>query len=165
MSLQLPDYIPTELIKTLGSLASIASGYLNVKRAIIDSGRAERTVTGRITGILTEEEKKVILDEPSQIDIVRLDDKEALQIISPEILQSALDRIKRAKERYLQIIAKGEIYHIDEAQAVTRNEICLLLRLVLDHNNGHFPDNSDLLKIWREFRCTQLHPMYSFGSY
>jgi hypothetical protein len=158
------DFDPTELIRTLGSLASISSGYLNVKKAFVDSNRARRDSGGGLTGTLTPEETRSILQLPIRASGPSSPDTSALQIISPELLESATYRLKMAQDRLVRVIREGRISEIEDEEAITRREVCYFLSIILQHNGGQFPHASSLGRIWQQFRCTPLYPQFGIRS-
>lgn len=158
------DFDPTELVRTLGSLASIASGYFNVKKAIVDGNPARRSVDGDLQGTLSKEETTSILQQPIRASAVSPQDKAALQVISREVLESATERMKAAQERYVQAIKKGQISEIEEEEAITRREVCFFLSTILINNLGRFPLGTSLEIVWQQFRCTPLYPQYGIRS-
>jgi len=158
------DFDFTELIKTLGSIASISSGYLNVKKAIVDNGRAKRSLDGDLQGILTPEEAKSILQQPIRASVPNPPDNALFQVIATELLETAMQRISAAQSRLVQAVRGGQISDIEEEDAIARREVCYFLSMVLQHNGGSFPTGNSLERVWRQFRCTHLYPQFGIRS-
>lgn len=153
---------PTELIRTLGSLASISSAYLAYKRAYTDGTIGKRSEPFSYPGAtLPEEVKGTILNQSFQASDQSVNDIRVLQVISSDILDSAVVRLNQSRDRLSQVILRGRITEIEDEQAITRSEICYFLSIILKHNGGSFPQGGDLEKLWIEFRCTPLYPEFA----
>jgi hypothetical protein len=91
-------------------------------------------------------------------------DKVFFQVISVDLLESAMQRISAAQFRLVQAVRGGQMPDIEEEDAIARREVCYFLSIVLQHNGGSFPTGNSLERVWRQFRCTPLYPQFGIRS-
>ncbi|GAB3897387.1 hypothetical protein GCM10028803_15830 [Larkinella knui] len=160
------DFDPTEFIRTLGSIASISSAYLAWKKAFIDGTVGKRDQDSKLPkGQLPQEVKQQILRFSIRAGSVNPSDFRALQALSSDIFETATERLKQTHQRFVQVIAHGELAQIEEEESITRHEMCSILALILRHNGNKFPPDAELEKFWKMFRCTPLYPEFGIRTF
>lgn len=132
-----------ELIRTLGSLASIVSTYWSIRQ------------TGRIPD---ERLKNLLLYLPKtgpRERLIDLDDIEFVQALPKEIGDAANKRIQRALERYRRAIeSQMNFLELDREADIAAEEICNFLRLIKKHH-GELP-TKNWRDLWKQFKCDEV---------
>lgn len=130
-----------EIIRTLGSLASMASAYIAIRRERRDIGERER--------------KQILEAGEKGKDRIHVEGALRLLTVIPKgILDAANHRIRQVEKRYEQIIRSPNTKpaELDNEYEKAREEICALLKLIKRHNSGELP-NEDFYDIWVTYQC------------
>lgn len=130
-----------------GSLASMLSLYFNL--------RAE----GRE---IAADETRIILKAAEDGESEASDEKlseQLVTIISKSFLDSAIERIERAEDRFGKAIQDRRYTpaQLDQEADIAKIEVCEMLQLIKDHNEGQLPEsqNDYLDSMSRQFKCDE----------
>lgn len=131
-----------DAIRTLGSLASMASAYLAFRR-----DRREMNSNDR-EKILDAAESTTI-DQPSD-DLLR-----ALMVIPDAIFDAAKKRIEKPIKKYEKVLQSPNTRPVDlEDEYEKASEmVCEFLRLIRRHNGDVLPGDESLQNLWKSFQC------------
>jgi hypothetical protein len=130
---------PSEMIRTLGSLASMVSAYLAI---------------GREQHELTQQDRNRIL-QAGDIGAQRIPIEEYIRVLSgvpKDILDGYNDRIIRSRQDYEWGVKHLNPIDLEKLRRNTQFEICSFLRLLQRHNGGAFPTPDDH-QLWKAFEC------------
>jgi hypothetical protein len=134
----LPPLDPGETVRMLGSLASMISAYIAVRREKRDLTEADRRKI-IATGKAAESR------DPSQAAV------HVVEAISIKILEPYQRRIQRVIVRYTEAIDHLNPLDADDVQRRAIFEICKLLEMLKRHNRGKVPPEFEW--VWNDFGC------------
>ena len=132
-----------EVIRTLGSIASMVSAYWAIRQ----------------TGRLPDENLKNLLLYSPRIEqgegLIDLDDIEFVQSLPKEIGDAANRRLRRALDRYRKAIdSPMNALELDRESELAAWEICNFLRL-LKKRHGELP-TKHWRDLWKQFKCEDI---------
>lgn len=136
-----------EALRALGSLSSMLSAYLALRRERRELSRED----ARQVVHAGEEGARRVSREGLADTVVR--------IISRHILDNARKKIDRAERRFGDAIAdiRNTPQQVDQEAQIAKAEVCAMLQLIRDHNGNDLPDK-ELEDLWVQFRCDQTAP-------
>ena len=74
--------------------------------------------------------------------------------ISPGILKSMIDEMKRDEDRFAAVISDVTYTHaqIDQEEQIARATICRHLEVIKSHNRQELPEG-ELQRLWISYQC------------
>lgn len=130
-----------EGIKTLGSLASMVSAYLAIRRE-----RRE---------LLDRDKEEIVRAGGKGVGYILASDFLNLMKVIPDgVLDAWCKRIKKAQERYERAILRptNTLDDLNREKEIVAEEVCYALATIKEHNKGELPDG-ELKDKWDAFQC------------